>query len=395
MQRIVVVGASVAGVHAAEALRDQGFDGDLTLIGAEEVLPYDRPPLSKAALTGPIPESAALLRPAEWYAQRDITLILGRPAAHLDARGRSVRLGDGTRIGYDGLVLATGSAPRAPVGIAGDTDRIRLLRTARDSARLRERLVPGSRLVVIGAGFIGLEVAAAARSLGVEVTVVELGPAPLAAVLGPEVGEWFARLHARNGVSIRCRESVRAVRADGERCRVHLAGGDVLPADTVVAGVGVAPATEWLHDSGLALDRGGVVCDAQLRTSAPAVVAAGDIAFWHNELFGERMRVEHWTTAVEQGRFAAQTLLDTGSRAYVGPPYFWSDQFAAGTRAIGRVAGADRVCIRHADDDSLVALYGGADRLRAVVCVNASRALIAGRRAVVAGAPWSDALASV
>lgn len=392
MRRVVVVGASVAGVHAVDALRDQGFDGEVTLVGAEPTLPYDRPPLSKAALSHSLPEADLLLRPRDWYAEQDVELRLGSPAVHLAVRDRSVRLADGSVLGYDGLVLATGSVARIPGGIAGELDRIHLLRTKSDSARLRERLMPGSVLVVIGAGFIGLEVAASARSLGVDVTVVEIGPAPLSAILGAEVGEWFGRLHARNGVAIRCGESVRSVHSDGARLRVRLAGGDVLAADTVVAGVGAAPTTGWLTGSGLDLRDGGVVCDASLRASAPGVVAAGDIACWHNDLFGESMRVEHWTTAVEHGRHAALALLGADPGPYVGPPYFWTDQFTAGARVIGRVSGADRVSVRHADDDSLVALYGRADNFRGALCVNAPRALLGYRRALVSRDPWNDAV---
>lgn len=391
MNRVVVVGASVAGVHAAEALREQGFEGRLTLIGAEDTLPYDRPPLSKAALAGTTSGSELLLRPSDWYTANGVELILGRQARHLDVAGRLLRLADGTTLEYDGIVLATGSAARKPEGIGGDTTRIQLLRTQRDCELLRARLLPGSRLVVIGAGFIGLEVAATARSLGVDVTVVEIGPAPLAAVLGIEVGEWFGRLHEAHGVSIRCRQSVVAIQPDGDVSRVHLDRGEVIDADTVVAGVGAVPMTGWLGDSALDLANGGVVCDAQLRAAAPGVVAAGDIAHWHHELFAEHIRVAHWTNAVEQGRFAALSLLDACDGPYLSLPYFWTDQFTAGTRMIGHINGADRVCIRHSDLDCLVALYGRGETVRAAVCVNAPRALLASRRAIAAQLPWRQA----
>ncbi|MFC0862339.1 NAD(P)/FAD-dependent oxidoreductase [Sphaerimonospora cavernae] len=395
MNRIVIVGASVAGVHAAEALRDQGFDGDVTLVSAEDTLPYDRPPLSKEALAGKVGEQDLLLRPSGWYAEQGIELMLGQPARQVDVRGGSVLLAGGASLGYDGLVLATGSAARRLDSISGDTARIHLMRTARDCVRLRERLIPGSRLLVIGAGFIGLEVAATARELGVEVTIVEIGPAPLAAVLGTQVGNWFQRLHEQRGVSIRCGQSVRAIETVGDGSRVHLAGGDVIDADAIVAGVGAAPATRWLQGSGIEMSDGGVACDERLHASAPGVVAAGDIACWYNPLFDEHIRVEHWTNAVEQGRFAALSLLGVSDASYVGPPYFWTDQFTAGTRTVGRISGADRVCVRHADDNSLVALYGRGNVLRAAVCVNSPRALIACRRAIMQRAPWQDALAAV
>lgn len=390
MQRIVVVGASIAGFHAVEALRAEGFEGKLTLVGAENVLPYDRPPLSKAALIDTVAESDLLLRPPDWYTERGIDLRMGCAATRLDVGHRSVQLADGTSLRYDGLVLATGSTARVPTGIAGDAGTIQVLRTARDSARLREGLAAGSRLVVIGAGFIGLEVAASARTRGADVTIIELGPAPLAAVLGTEVGEWFARLHERHGVSIRCRESVRAIEATRSGWRVHLNGGAALTADVVLAGVGAEPATRWLDDSGLDMLAGGVVCDGRLRTSAPGVVAAGDIAHWYNELFGEHMRVEHWTTAVEHGRFAGLSLLDAIDEPYSAPPYFWTDQFTARTRTVGRVRGAERVRIQQADDESLVALYERGGVLQGAVCVNAPRALLTARQAVVAGARLTE-----
>lgn len=393
MQRVLVVGASVAGVHAAEALREQGFDGQITLVSAEDTLPYDRPPLSKAALAGAMSSLELLLRPSDWYAAHDVELLLGQPARHLDVANRSIRLSDGTTLDYDGLVLATGSAARRPSGIGGDTNRIQLLRTERDCANLRQGLLPGTRLVIIGAGFIGLEVAATARSLGVEVTVVEIGPAPLAAVLGAEVGEWFGRLHERHGVSIRCRQSVLEVRAIGGANQVRLDDGEIIEADVVVAGVGATPMSGWLIDSGLDLYQGGVVCDAQLRAAAPGVVAAGDIAYWHNELFDERMRVEHWTNAVEQGRHAALSLLGADAGPYVGPPYFWTDQFTASTRTVGRVNGLDHVSIKHMDEESLVALYGRGAAFRGAVCVNAPRALLDCRRALTDRREMSDVLA--
>ena len=397
MKRILVVGASIAGVHAAEALRDQGFDGALSIVGAETALPYDRPPLSKAALAGAVTGADLLLRPVEWYSDRDINLILGQAARNVDIENRSVTLEDGTALLYDGLVLATGSGARQLDSIDGDTARIRTLRTAGDCAELRQRLTPGRRLLVIGAGFIGREVAATARQLGVEVTVVEIGPAPLAAALGAEVGGWFGRLHERHGVLIHTGRSVLAVDGDGDGAgaRIRLDDGELIYADTIVAGVGAVPNIEWLRSSGLDLAGGGVRCDAYLRTSAPGVVAAGDIAYWRNELFGESMRVEHWTTAVEQGRFAALTLLGINDEPYVGPPYFWTDQFDTGTRTIGRVAGADRICVRHADDSALVALYGRGETLRGAVCVNSPRALLACRRAIVQRLPWRDAVSTL
>lgn len=395
MKRIVVVGSSVAGVHAAEALRDQGFDGDVTLVSAEDHAPYDRPPLSKGSLVGDVTDPELLLRPESWYVQQDLELLLGQPAVGLDTANGSVVLANGTTLPYDGLVLATGSSALAPRGIVGDSDCILSLRTLSDCAALRRRLVAGTRLVVIGGGFIGLELAATACRLGVAATVVEVAPEPLAPVLGREVGSWFRRLHERHGVTVRTGSSVQAVQAGAAGIRVNLADGDMICADTVVAGVGAAPATGWLRNSGVELVDGGVRCDRQLRTSVPNVVAAGDIACWYNELYDEFMRIEHWTNAVEQGRFAAASLLGADHAAYVGPPYFWTDQYDVGTRTVGRVSGADRVSVQYADDASLVALYGRGTEFRGAVCANAPRALLAGRRALSRRLSWADALAAV
>jgi NADPH-dependent 2,4-dienoyl-CoA reductase/sulfur reductase-like enzyme len=386
----VVVGASLAGIHAVEGLRDAGFDGELTLVGAENTLPYDRPPLSKASLRFGPTAGGIPLRPSEWYAAHAVDLRLGCTAVKLDLASRSVSLDDGGEVSYDGLVLATGSSAR-PLATPAGVGPAYVLRTAGDCARLHARLQPGQHLVVIGAGFIGLEVAATAKTMGLEVSVVELAPVPLHRVLGAEVGGWFDRHHAAHGISMHCGVGIEAIEADGHRSKVLLRNGTVLAADVLVAGIGAQPAIDWLRDSGLRLSDG-VACDPFLRTSAPNVVAAGDIARWHNTLFDEDLRVEQWTNAVEQGRYAAQSLLGIAAEAYAPVPYFWSDQFDAKMRFVGVANAAEDIHVDQVGPDVLVALFGRDGLLRGALCVNAPRKLAQYRQAIVDRVPWRDVI---
>jgi NADPH-dependent 2,4-dienoyl-CoA reductase/sulfur reductase-like enzyme len=387
MRRVVVVGASLAGVNAIEGLRDHGFDGEITLVGGEPHLPYDRPPLSKEALRGGPDEPSLLLRPPQWYAEHGVELRLGRPARSLDAAARAVTLDDGTVLDYDGLVVSTGSRPRT---LAGDGERgaVHVLRSLADCRALHERMVPGHHLVVIGGGFVGLEVAATASSMGMRVSVVEVAPVPLTRVLGDEVGHWFRTYHEAHGVEMLCGAVIEAVEADARGGKVVLNGGTVLRADLVVAGVGAVPATRWLEGSGLRLSDG-VACDPALRASAPGVVAAGDVARWYNGLFDEEMRVEQWNNAVEQGRHAAATLLGE-NEPYRAVPYFWSDQFDAKMRFVGRANAAEQIHIERDDDKAMVALFRRDGVLAGALCVNAPRQLALYRKAILDRTPWAD-----
>lgn len=357
------------------------------LVGAEHHLPYDRPPLSKAALHHGPELERLLLKTPEWYAEKGIELRLGCRAEALDAENKVVTLDNGQMLPYDGLVIATGSWTRT-IGHADDVGPLLVLRTLDDCVALHERLRPGNHLVVFGAGFIGLEVAATAREMGLDVSVVELAPVPLSRVLGDEVGQWFRTYQQSHGVDLHCGAVIDAIEPSPGGTKVSLRDGSVLAADLVVAGVGVSPATEWLEGSAVKLSHG-VVCSKSLRTSAPDVVAAGDVARWYNALFNEEMRIEQWTNAVEQGRHAAMTLLG-GNDAYAPVPYFWSDQFSAKMRFVGRANPTDQLHLVRSGDTSMVALFGRDGVVRGALCVNAPRQLALYRKAIFDQVPWGD-----
>jgi NADPH-dependent 2,4-dienoyl-CoA reductase/sulfur reductase-like enzyme len=403
LERVVVVGASLAGLRACETLRTSGFDGDVVLIGAEAEAPYDRPPLSKKLLAGEWEPERIRLRTPESVQALRLTLRLGVAATGLDVEARIVTLDDGTTVGYDALVIATGAAPRRLPGqpfLAGVTQ----LRTLADSLDLRARLSREGerRVTVIGAGFIGLEVAATARRAGCEVTVLEGAPSPLIRGLGAELGTAVAGVHARHGVKIRCGVQVVGIEgSDGRVTGVRLGDDEVVASDVVVVGVGVAPSTAWLEGSGLTL-ADGIVCDASLWTGIPGVYAAGDCARWHNRLFDPHddavMRIEHWTNAAEQGAAAATSLLaaSRGEKpaAYESVPFFWSDQFDSRIQFVGRVHGDDEVrVIAGHTDGAFAAMYGWQGRLRGVLGVNMPKVVMPFRALLAARASWDDALA--
>ena len=393
---IVVVGASLAGLRAGETLRTDGYAGPVTLIGAEEHVPYDRPPLSKKLLAGEWEPDRIALRPPDAIAELGIDLRLGVPAAALDTEGRAVVLADGSTVPYEGLVIATGSATRRLPG-QHDVSSVHELRTLDDALALRSRIADGTaRVVVIGAGFIGLEVAATARAKGCHVTVLEGLPAPLVRGLGEEMGVLATAAHVADGIDIRCDVTVTALADDG----VTLGDGSSVPADVIVVGIGVAPATGWLDDSGLQL-RDGVVCDETLWAGVPGVYAAGDVARWPNALYGEEMRVEHWTNAAEQGALAARNVLASlgggEGTPYAPVPFFWSDQHRHRIQFLGRSAttGGDRVEVVVGDpaEHRFLALYGRGDRLWGALGVNAPKLVMPYRKLLADAASWDDALA--
>ena len=400
---IVIVGASLAGLRAAETLRGEGFAGMVTLVGAESHLPYDRPPLSKQFLAGTWDLDRVQLRPPDKIAGLGLDLRLGRRAVTLDVAGHSVELDDGAALSYDGLVIATGAQPR-PLPGAPALRGVHVLRTVEDSTALRhDTEAEGARVVVVGAGFIGSEVAATCRGRGARVTLLEALPQPLSRVLGSEMGAVCGGLHTDNGVELRTGVGVVALHAgsgggaDAETRvgSVELDDGTEVDADVVVVGIGVVPATDWLEGSGLEVSNG-VVAGPTLH-AAPDVVVAGDVARWFDEGLGRHIRIEHWTNAAEQGVTAARNLLagEHAADPYTPVPYFWSDQYDVKIQVIGHPdADSDVVVV----DGSLaarrfVSLYGREGRLCAALGFGRPRQLMAYRPLLEAGASFDEALA--
>jgi 3-phenylpropionate/trans-cinnamate dioxygenase ferredoxin reductase subunit len=407
LRTVVVVGASLAGLRAAEGLRRQGHDGHVVLIGAEAHEPYDRPPLSKQLLAGDLePDQIALRRAG--YDDLDLDLELGVRATHLDVAARvvSVDRGDGVdhAVAFDGLVIATGSTPRLLPGLdphalpAG----MFVLRTLDDALALRAALDHDPKVVVVGAGFIGSEVAATCRLRGLEVTVLEALPAPLVRGLGPVLGAVCGELHRDHGVDLRLGVGVAGFDVgdvDGvERVqRVRLDDGTAIDADVVVVGVGVAPVTQWLDDSGLTIDNG-VVCDETL-LAAPGIVAAGDVARWPNPLFdGELVRLEHWTNASEQGVAAARRLLHGDGDApepFAPVPFVWSDQYDRKIQSAGQFRGDDRMEVVHGSlaERRFVAVFERSGRVVGTLGFSMPAKLMQYRRMIAARASFAEALA--
>ncbi|TML65477.1 MAG: hypothetical protein E6G17_00555 [Actinobacteria bacterium] len=395
LRRVVVVGASLAGLRAVETLRQAGYDGRLTLVGAERGLPYDRPPLSKQVLKGDWEPDRIVLRESDRWDELDLDLRLGRDATSLDLTERSVELDGGERVGFDGLIVATGARPRLLPGTP-ELDGIHTLRTLDDCLTLRAAFEAMPRVVVVGAGFIGAEVAATASQRGLDVTLLEALPVPLARGLGEEMGRACGALHRDHGVDLRCGVGVEGLEGDGRVERVRLSDGSAVDADVIVVGVGVAPVTGWLASSGLAIEDG-VVCDATCAASAPGIYAAGDVARWDNPLFGRSMRVEHWTNATEQATAAARNLLagPAAAEPFAPVPFFWSDQYDTKIQYVGAAEPGDLVRVVHGsvEDRKFVALYGRDGRLTAALAFSMPRLLMGYRRLLADRATWDDALA--
>jgi 3-phenylpropionate/trans-cinnamate dioxygenase ferredoxin reductase subunit len=395
VQNVVVVGASLAGFRAVEELRHQGYDGSITVIGAEAHLPYDRPPLSKQILAGTW-ESDRLPLTAIGKEIDDLAIDwrLGVAASGLDLSARRVALADGTSVPYDALVIATGAGVRTLPG-QPPLEGLHTLRTLDDCLALRADLdATPQRVVVVGAGFIGAEVAATARQRGLEVTLLEALATPLQRALGDAMGAVCGDLHREHGVDLRLSTGVDGFEDDGHgRLRgIRLTDGSTVATDVAVVGVGVTPNTAWLEDSGLTIDNG-VVCDASC-LAAPGVVAAGDIARWPNNLFGEVMRVEHWENAQEQGAHAARRLLGH-LEPYEPVPWFWSDQYDRKIQLAGRSGANDDVQIVDGsiEEHRFVALYGRAGRVVGVLGMNRPRLVMEYRQLIADGASWKEALA--
>ena len=392
---VLIVGGSVAGLRTAEALRRHSYDGPVTLLEAGGDLPYDRPAVSKKLLGEGGATASVHLRSRQDLDKAGIEVRLGTRAAALDSTRRTVHLAGGAAIEYGGLVLATGARARELPGLPRPA--VHYLRDLADAHRLRGELGSARSAVVVGAGFIGSEVAAAIAERGAEVTVVEPAGYPLGRVLGQVVGARLARLHESRGVRLLPGRSVTGVHCDrGRQARysVVLDDGQVLPADLVVAGVGALPNTEWLGGSGLEVDDG-VVCDEFCRASAPGVFAAGDVARWPNGLFSESMRVEHWTNAIEQAAVVAWNIVHPDEpRGYAPVPYVWSDQYGLRLQIVGRPRAADEVHIVEDDPAAavLVALYAREGRMTGAFTLNAPSRLLALRRALAARASLAQVL---
>ena len=393
MKRIVVVGASLAGLRAVETLRAEGYDGSLALVGAEPWVPYDRPPLSKQVLRNEVEPDSVRLRPEADYADLDVELVLGRRAAELDVAARKVALDGGGCLDFDGLLVATGSTPRWLGGVPR-LGGVHVLRTLEDAVAIRDAMAAGGRVVVVGAGFIGAEVAWAARSRGLDVTVLEALPVPLAHALGPGMGKVAAALMRDHGIDLRCGTGVDSFAGTHRVEAVRLADGTTVPADLVVVGVGAHPATEWLESSGLPVD-GGLRCDATcLVSGAAGIYAAGDVARWDHPHYGA-IRIEHWTNAVEQAGAAARNMLcGPGSAVPFAPvPYFWSDQFGLKIQFVGLGAEADEIRIVSGTpgDYRFAAFYGRNGRLGFAQPKVVTKA----RRMIADGVPFAAAVAAV
>jgi NADPH-dependent 2,4-dienoyl-CoA reductase/sulfur reductase-like enzyme len=408
LERVVIIGASLAGLRAAETLRQQDFPGEVIVIGAESHRPYDRPPLSKKVLSGEWEPDRIHLRQPDTFDELDVTWELGVAATGLDLDTSVVTLADGRTVGFHGLIIATGAAPK----LLADQhlfEHVHVLRTLDDSLAVRAEIVGGGRrVVVIGAGFIGLEVAAIARHLGNDVTVLEGAAAPLIRGLGAEMGAVIGALHEAHGVTIRCNVSVTGLSDTGVRVRDAHGADELVEADVIVVGVGVTPSTAWLDGSGLEL-HDGIVCDEGLRARTfaptdsaleptPLVFAAGDVARWPNRLLGHEMRIEHWTNAAEQGAHAASNLLASAAgeptEPYAPVPFFWSDQFEHRIQFVGHALAGDEVQVVAGSvaDDKFLALFGSSGKFHGALGLNAPRLVMPTRKLLLEQASWAEAI---
>ncbi|MEY8018038.1 NAD(P)/FAD-dependent oxidoreductase [Mycobacterium servetii] len=386
-QGIVIVGGGLAAARTAEQLRRSEYAGRITIVSDEVHVPYDRPPLSKEVLRKEADDVA--LKPREWYDENEITLRLGSAATALDTAAQTVTLADGTVVGYDELVIATGLVPRR-IPAFGDLEGIRVLRSFDESMALREHASQARHAVIVGAGFIGCEVAASLRSLGVDVVLVEPQPTPLASVLGERIGELVARLHRDEGVDVRLGVTVAEVRGQGHVEAVVLTDGTELPADLVVVGIGSRPATDWLAGSGVEVDNG-VICDATGRTTAPNVWALGDVASWRDAT-GQQARVEHWSNVADQTRVVVPAMLGREAPATVVVPYFWSDQYDVKIQCLGEPQATDTVHLVEDDGRKFLAYYERDGVLVGVVGGGMPGKVMKVRAKIAAGAAISEML---
>ena len=381
------MGGGLAATRTAEQLRRSEYTGPITIVSDEDHLPYDRPPLSKEVLRAEVDD--VTLKPAEFYEENDITVLLGNGARSVDTSAQSVTLADGSDLGYDELVIATGLVPKT-IPSFPDLQGIRVLRSLEESMALREHAGSAQQAVVVGAGFIGCEVAASLRGLGVNVVLVEPQPTPLASVLGEQIGALVSRLHRAEGVDVRCDVGVAEVRGTDHVEQVVLSDGTELDADLVVVGIGSTPATEWLQDSGVELDNG-VVCDDAGRTGTPHVWAIGDVASWRHPV-GHQVRVEHWSNVADQARVLVPAMLGKEIPATVSVPYFWSDQYDVKIQCLGEPQADDTVHVVADDGRKFLAFYERDGVVAGVVGGGMPGKVMKVRTKIANGAPIADVL---
>jgi NADPH-dependent 2,4-dienoyl-CoA reductase/sulfur reductase-like enzyme len=384
---VVIVGGGLAAARTAEQLRRSEYTGPITIVSNEEHLPYDRPPLSKEVLRAETDD--VTLKPAEFYEENDITVLLGKGARSVTTDAMTVTLTDGSELGYDELIIATGLVPKR-IPSFPELPGIHVLRSFDESLKLRREADSARHAVVVGAGFIGCEVAASLRGLGVDVVLVEPQPAPLASVLGERIGSLVARLHRAEGVDVRCGIGVGEVRGTDKVEKVVLSDGTELDADLVVVGIGSHPATAWLEGSGVAVDNG-VVCDAAGRASAPHVWAIGDVASWRNTV-GHQVRVEHWSNVADQARALVPAMLGKDAPTAVTVPYFWSDQYDVKIQCLGEPEATDIVHVVEDDGRKFLAFYERDGVVAGVVGGGMPGKVMKVRAKIAAGAPISDVL---
>ena len=381
------MGGGLAATRTAEQLRRSEYAGPITIVSDEDHLPYDRPPLSKEVLRSETDD--VTLKPAEFYDENDITVLLGTGAGSVDTAAQTITLSDGTELGYDELVIATGLVPKR-IPSFPNLEGIHVLRSFDESLALRQQAASARNAVVVGAGFIGCEVAASLRGLGVDVVLVEPQPSPLASVLGEQIGSLVARLHRAEGVDVRCGVGVAEVQGAEKVEKVVLGDGTELDADLVVVGIGSHPATEWLEGTGIEVDNG-VVCDAAGRASAPHVWSIGDVASWRHTL-GHQVRVEHWSNVADQARALVPAMLGQDAPAAVSVPYFWSDQYDVKIQCLGEPEAGDVVHIVEDDGRKFLAFYERDGVVAGVVGGGMPGKVMKSRAKIAAGAPITDVL---
>jgi NADPH-dependent 2,4-dienoyl-CoA reductase/sulfur reductase-like enzyme len=384
---IVIVGGGLAAARTAEQLRRSEYTGPITIVSDEDQLPYDRPPLSKEVLRAETDD--VTLKPAEFYEEQNIAMLLGKAARSVDVDAKTLTLADGGSIAYDELIIATGLVPKR-IPSFPDLPGIHVLRSFDESLALRKEAGSARRAVVVGAGFIGCEVAASLRKLDVDVVLVEPQPQPLASVLGEQIGELVARLHRAEGVDVRCGVGVSDVSGADRVEKVVLGDGTELDVDLVVVGIGSRPATSWLEGSGIEVDNG-VVCDTHGRASAPNVWAIGDVASWCHTL-GHQVRVEHWSNVADQARALVPAMLGRDAPESVTVPYFWSDQYDVKIQCLGEPEASDTVHVVEDDGRKFLAFYERDGVVAGVVGGGMPGKVMRVRGKIAAGAPIADVL---